>query len=111
LDYRALDPTTPEPAHLCMLTAVVPVDRILPGGVTALIASQPHSRGKVEAAWHMAVGGPMARLSTPVRDNQGVVYVRAADAGVAGQLDMHRRVIEARLREVLGANGRTFVVI
>ncbi len=75
------------------------------------IASQPHSRGKVEAAWHMAVGGALARLSTPVRDGQGVVYVRAADTRVAGQLDLHRRVIEARLREVLGPAGRTFVVI
>jgi hypothetical protein len=36
----------------------------------------------------------MARLSTPVRDERGVVYVRATDARVAGQLDLHRRAIE-----------------
>lgn len=80
------------------------------GAITKLIAAQPHSAGKVEAAWHLAVGGALARLSAPVRDSAGVVYVRAKDGRVADQLDFHRRVIEARLREVLGANGRTFVV-
>ena len=52
----------------------------------------------------------MARLSAPVRDAAGVVYVQARDARVADQLDLHRRVIEARLREVLGKDGRVFVV-
>jgi hypothetical protein len=78
--------------------------------VKQLIASQPHSRGKVEAAWHLAVGAGMARLSAPVRDAAGVVYVQARDARVADQLELHRRVIEARLREVLGKDGRVFVV-
>ena len=78
--------------------------------VARLIAAQPHSKGKVDAAWHLAVGGTMARLSTPTRDVAGVVYVRARDARVAGQLDLHRRVIEARLREVLGDRGRTFAL-
>ncbi len=82
----------------------------LAGGVTELIAAQPHSAGKLQAAWHLAVGGAMARLSTPERDAGGIVYVRARDAGVAEQLDLHRRVIETRLRAVLGAKGRTFVV-
>ena len=78
--------------------------------MTTLIASQPHSVGKVQAAWHLAVGGAMARLSAPDRDAGGIVYVRARDARVAEQLDLHRRVIEARLREVLGPRGRTFIV-
>lgn len=78
--------------------------------MTTLIASQPHSAGKVQAAWHLAVGGAMARLSAPDRDAGGIVYVRARDARVAEQLDLHRRVIEARLREVLGPSGRTFIV-
>ena len=78
--------------------------------VTRLIATQPHSKGKVDAAWHMAVGGAMARLSTPTRDAGGIVYIRARDARVAGQLDLHRRVIEARLREILGDRGRAFAL-
>ena len=57
------------------------------------------------------MGGAMARLSAPVRDAGGVVYVQARSAGVADQLDLHRRVIEARLREVLGTHGRTFVLV
>ena len=52
----------------------------------------------------------MARLSAPDRDAGGIVYVRARDARVAAPLDLHRRVIEARLREVLGPRGRTFIV-
>lgn len=79
--------------------------------VTRLIGAQPHSKGKVEAAWHLAVGAAMARLSTPVRDAAGVVHIRARDARVAEELDLHRRVIEARLRDVLGDRGRTFTVI
>jgi hypothetical protein len=79
--------------------------------VAQLIAAQPHSKGKVEAAWHLAVGGAMARLSGPVRDANGIVYVEARDARVADQLDLHRRVIEARMREVLGAKGRAFAIV
>ena len=99
----------PASQHLKDTAAVVPTARMA-GAVTRLIAGQPHSRGKVTAAWHLAVGGTMARLSTPQRDAGGVVYVRVRDVRVAEQLDLHRRVIEARLREVLGAKGRTFVV-
>jgi hypothetical protein len=88
---------------------VVPTQQFAPS-VTRLIAAQPHSKGKVEAAWHLAVGGTMARLSAPTRDAGGVVYIRPRDSRVAGQLDLHRRVIEARLREVLGDRGRTFAL-
>lgn len=88
---------------------MVPTER-LTGAVSKLIAAQPHSAGKVAAAWHLAVGGAMARLSKPERDAGGIVYVRVRDARVADQLDLHRRVIEGRLREVLGAQGRTFIV-
>jgi hypothetical protein len=40
-----------------------------------------------------------------------VIYVRAQDARVAEQLDLHRRVIEGRLRELLGDHGRAFSVV
>lgn len=89
---------------------MVPTQHFVPS-VARLIGSQPHSKGKVDAAWHLAVGGAMARLSRPARDAAGVVYVRARDARVAAELDLHRRVIEARLREVLGDHGRTFTVL
>lgn len=94
---------------VCDNVGVVPTQQFA-ASVSRLIAAQPHSKGKVEAAWHLAVGGAMARLSTPTRDAGGVVYVRARDTRVAGQLDLHRRVIEARLREVLGDRGRTFAL-
>ncbi|WP_396625712.1 DciA family protein [Luteitalea sp.] len=84
---------------------------LAPGTVMKLIAEQPHSWGKVEASWHLAVGGGMARLCSPVRESDGVIYVRAQDARVAEQLDLHRRVIEGRLRELLGDHGRAFSVV
>ena len=90
---------------------MVPTSTLVNRSVTQLIAAQPHSKGKVEAAWHLAVGGAMARLSAPVRDANGLVYVKARDARVADQLELHRRVIESRLREVLGAKGRAFVIV
>ena len=90
---------------------MVPTSTLVNGSVTQLIAAQPHSKGKVEAAWHLAVGGAMARLSGPVRDANGIVYVEARDARIADQLVLHRRVIEARLREVLGTKGRAFVIL
>ena len=97
--------------HFAYPPWVVPTSTLVNRSVTQLIAVQPHSKGKVEAAWHLAVGGAMARLSAPVRDANGLVYVSARDARVADQLELHRRVIEARLREVLGAKGRAFVIV
>ena len=106
-----MGPTFGIPAfpHFYDNAGVVPSQQYA-ASVARLIAAQPHSKGKVEAAWHLAVGGTMARLSTPTGDAGGVVYVRARDSRVAGQLDLHRRVIEARLRDVLGDRGRTFAV-
>ena len=39
------------------------------------------------------------------------MYVEARDSRIADQLELHRRVIEARLRDVLGAKGRAFVIV
>lgn len=83
---------------------------MIPATAARLIAGHPHSAGKVEAAWHVAVGGALARLSRPVRDARGIVYVSVRDARVAAAIESHRPVIEERLREVLGADGRTFVL-
>lgn len=89
---------------------MVPAQQVVPATVARLIAAHPHSAGKVEAAWHVAVGGALARLSRPVRDARGVIYVSVAETRVASALEAHRRVIEGRLRDVLGADGRTFVL-
>lgn len=85
--------------------------QLAPGTIQKLIAEQPHSWGKVEAAWHLAVGGAMARLTTPVRDGDGVVFVRTNDVRVSAQLELHRHTIEARLRDILGPQGRTFTIV
>jgi len=90
---------------------MVPAQQVVPGAVAKLIAGYPHSAGKVEAAWHLAVGGGLARMCTRLRDARGVIYVSVRDAGVATVLESHRPVIERRLREVLGDHGRTFTLL
>jgi hypothetical protein len=95
----------------CYAGDVVPTSSLVSSTVTQLIAAQPHNMGKVAAAWHLAVGGAMARLTRPVREAGGVVYVEARDRGVAEQLDEHRPMIEGRLRGMLGTRGRAFTVV
>lgn len=90
---------------------MVSAQHVVSGAVSRLIAAHPHSAGKVEAAWHLAVGGHVARMCTHLQDARGVVYVSVRDTAVASALEAHRAVIERRLREVLGEHGRTFVVL
>lgn len=90
---------------------MLPVHQLVPRLVTDLIAAQPHSAGKVEAAWRLSVGTALARLSQARRDDAGAVLVEVANPHVARELEAHRRTIEARLAAMLGAKGRTFRVL
>jgi hypothetical protein len=87
---------------------MLPVHQLVPRLVTDLIAAQPHSAGKVEAAWRLSVGAALARMSSARRDDNGAVLVEAADPHVARELEANRRVIEPRLYAMLGDHGRTF---
>ncbi len=90
---------------------MVPMQRVVPGAVARLIAAQPHSAGKVEAAWRLAVGGALAKLTRARRDEAGTVIVETADRHVERELESHRRTIEPRLHAVLGNRGHTFRVV
>lgn len=90
---------------------MVPLQYVVPGAVVRLIAAQPHSRGKVEAAWRLSVGAGLARLSRAGRDADGVLLVDVTDPHVVRALDAHRPMIEQRLRAILGEHVRTFRVI
>jgi hypothetical protein len=89
---------------------MVPLQHIVPGAIVRLIAAQPHSAGKVEAAWRLAVGAGLARLTSARRDAGGVLWVDASDAHVVRALDTHRPLIEQRLRAMLGEHVRVFRV-
>ncbi len=90
---------------------MVPLQHVVPGAIIRLLAGQPHSAGKVEAAWRLSVGSGLARLSRADRDADGVLLVDVADPHVVRELDAHRPVIEQRLRAILGSRVRTFRVI
>ncbi len=89
---------------------MVPLQHVVPNAVIRLLASQPHSAGKVEAAWRLSVGGGLARLSRAGHDADGVLLVDVADPHVVRALDAHRPMIEQRLRAILGTRVRTFRV-
>lgn len=86
------------------------MQQIVPGAIVRLIAAQPHSAGKVEAAWRLAVGAGLARLSRAARDANGVLWVTVDDPHVTRALETHRPLIEHRLRAMLGDRGRVFRV-
>ena len=90
---------------------MVPLQHVVPGAIVRLIAAQPHSPGKVEAAWRLAVGAGLARLTRARRDAGGVLWVEASDAHVVRALDSHRLLIEQRLRAMLGDHVRVFRVM
>jgi hypothetical protein len=90
---------------------MVPLHRVVPGAVTRLIAAQPHSAGKVEAAWRLAVGAALARLTRASRAEAGIVVVEVLDRHVVRELESHRGLIEPRLQAMLGAHGRSFRVL
>jgi hypothetical protein len=90
---------------------MVPLQHVVPGAIVRLIAAQPHSAGKVEAAWRLAVGAGLARLTRARRDAGGVLWVEASDAHVVRALDSHRPLIEQRLRAMLGEHVRVFRVM
>ncbi len=86
------------------------MQQIVPGAIVRLIAAQPHSAGKVEAAWRLSVGAGLARLSRATRDANGVLWVTVSDPHVTRALETHRPLIEQRLRAMLGERGRVFRV-
>jgi len=89
---------------------MVPLQQVVPGAIVRLIAAQPHSAGKVEAAWRLAVGAALARWTTARREAGGILWVDATDAHVVRELETHRGLIEQRLHAMLGDHGRAFRV-
>lgn len=89
---------------------MVPLQHVVPGTVVRILAAQPHSAGKVEAAWRLSVGAGLARMTRASHDVEGVLLVDVAGAHVVRELDQHRATIEHRLRAMLGEHFKTFRV-
>jgi predicted nucleic acid-binding Zn ribbon protein len=60
---------------------------------------------RVQAAWPEVAGGPLAAVTTPVAEREGVVTITCESALWAHELDLLQRDLLERLAERLKASG------
>jgi|SRR5215510_5721012 len=80
---------------------MVPVRRILPDALVALLRRAPLSSEKVAFAWRTAVGPSLDRVTT-IELTGGVLRVRAKDAAWRREVERSTGLIRARLDAMLG---------
>ena len=81
--------------------AVIPVHRILPAALAAILEKAPLSPEKVAFAWRSAVGPALDKVST-VELRGRVLYVNVKDARWQREVEHSAGVIRARLESMLG---------
>ncbi len=81
------------------------IQRHLLGAVGRLIEAQPLSRGKVDLAWRVAVGGPLARVTVVQLDATGVLHVRAQGPIWRRELQRSSAMVLQRLQTLLGKDA------
>ncbi len=75
---------------------------VLPRALVELFRQGPMSQGKLEAAWRVAVGDAIARVSTVRLQPDGSVEVRAADQRWHRELKRSSAIILTKLNTLLG---------
>ena len=75
---------------------------LLPGALVELFRQGPLSQGKLEAAWRVAVGDAITRVSTVRLQPDGSVEVRAADQRWHRELKRSSGIILTKLNALLG---------
>ncbi|MGH9314847.1 MAG: DciA family protein [Vicinamibacterales bacterium] len=80
----------------------VPTRACVPDTVSAVLARQPLTPGKIAFAWQMAVGPALAR-ATSVEYESGVLRVSSGDRRWMREVERSRAVILGRLRSLLGS--------
>jgi predicted nucleic acid-binding Zn ribbon protein len=78
-----------------------PIAQVIPGVLAEIVRAAPMSHGKIDFAWHTAVGAAMAR-SSAVRLENGVLLVEAQTAQWAAAIMRASPMILSRLRSALG---------
>ena len=81
---------------------MIRAERIIPGVLADVIRKAPLCPEKVSFAWRSSVGAAVDRATTVRLDDQGVLYVRAADAQWAREVKRSSRLILSRLATLLG---------
>jgi predicted nucleic acid-binding Zn ribbon protein len=78
---------------------------VLPRALLHLFQQGPMSQGKLEAAWRVAVGDAISRVSTVHLQADGSVEVRAADQRWQRELRRSSHHILSKLNALLGAQA------
>lgn len=81
-----------------------PIGQVLPRVLAEIVRSAPLSHGKVDFAWHAAVGAAMSR-SSAVRLEGGVLLVEAQTSQWAAAIMRASPMILSRLRGTLGTDA------
>lgn len=81
---------------------MIRADRVIPAVLAEVMRKAPLCPEKVDFAWRSAVGAAVARVTSVRLDEQGVLYVMAADAQWAQEVKRSARLILPRLAVLLG---------
>jgi hypothetical protein len=80
---------------------VIPVNRVMPDALAAVLRRAPLTPEKVAFSWRTAVG-PAVDNVTAVELHNGVLYVRARDAAWQREIERSATLIRSRLEALLG---------
>ena len=93
-----------------IMTDMVPVRRILPDVLVALLRRAPLSPEKVAFAWRTAVGPSLDRVTT-IELAGRVLRVRTRDAVWRREIERSAGLIRARLDTMLGAGVVDYIEV
>jgi hypothetical protein len=80
---------------------VIPVNRVMPDALAAVLRRAPLTPEKVAFSWRTAVGPAVDNVTT-VELHDGVLYVRARDATWRHEIERSAALIRSRLDGLLG---------
>ena len=84
---------------------------VVPRALTLLFREGPMSQGKLEVAWHVAVGDALTRVTTVQLQPEGVVEVQSADQRWTRELKRSSSMILTRLIGLLGTDSVRRIVV
>ena len=95
----------PKPGSIARFNAilghVIPVHRVMPDALAAVLQKAPLTPEKVAFAWRTAVGPSVDRVTT-VELKGSVLHVRAKDASWQREVERSAGLIRVRLGTLLG---------
>jgi predicted nucleic acid-binding Zn ribbon protein len=80
---------------------MIPLQSILSNTLVEIVRRQPASKERNTFAWQLAVGPGLARVTT-VELSGGVLWVSAADARWAVEIERAREPVLQKMRHLLG---------